>query len=182
MGLLNIFRPSRSIVSRLTWRITVATIISLILILGLIFVIIYVIGAALLGITFGTAMEVTNEKMNTVFSNVEAVVRNNVPEAKKNIYQDDMLFSSVQHMLKLNDEIMGTAIAFNPDYEPKKGQLHAPYAFRTTTGIHTTQLNSRAYNYPEKEWFKKPVELKKACWSEPYVDEGGGGFPMITYS
>ena len=72
MGLLNIFRPSRSIVSRLTWRITVATIISLILILGLIFVIIYVIGAALLGITFGTAMEVTNEKMNTVFSNVEA--------------------------------------------------------------------------------------------------------------
>ena len=174
MGLLNIFRPSRSIVSRLTWRITVATIISLILILGLIFVIIYVIGAALLGITFGTAMEVTNEKMNTVFSNVEAVVRNNVPEAKKNIYQDDMLFSSVQHMLKLNDEIMGTAIAFNPDYEPKKGQLHAPYAFRTTTGIHTTQLNSRAYNYPEKEWFKKPVELKKACWSEPYVDEGGG--------
>ena len=182
MGLLNIFRPSRSIVSRLTWRITVATIISLILILGLIFFIIYIIGATLLGIMFGVAMEVTNEKMNTVFSNVEAVVRNNVPEAKKNIYQDDMLFSSVQHMLKLNDEIMGTAIAFNPNYEPKKGQLHAPYAFRTTTGIHTTQLNSRAYNYPEKEWFKKPVELKKACWSEPYVDEGGGGFPMITYS
>ena len=182
MGLLNIFRPSRSIVSRLTWRITVATIISLILILGLIFVLIYILGVAATGLIFGTAMEVTNEKMNTVFSNVEAVVRNNVPEAKKNIYQDDMLFSSVQHMLKLNEEIMGTAIAFNPDYEPKKGQRYAPYAFRTTTGIHTTQLNSRAYNYPEKEWFKKPVELKKACWSEPYVDEGGGGFPMITYS
>ena len=182
MGLLNIFRPSRSIVSRLTWRITVATIISLILILGLIFFITYVIGATLLGITFGIAMEVTNEKMNTVFSNVETVVRNTVPEAKKNIYQDDMLFFNVQHMLKLNDDIMGTAIAFNPDYEPKKGKLHAPYAFRTSTGIHTTQLNSRVYNYPEKEWYKKPVELKKACWSEPYVDEGGGGFPMITYS
>ena len=182
MGLLNIFRPSRSIVSRLTWRITVATIISLILILGLIFFIIYVVGAALMGITFGTAMEVTNEKMNTVFSNVEAVVRNNVPEAKKNIYQDDMLFFAVQHMLKLNDEIMGAAIAFNPDYEPKKGQLYAPYAYRTSMGIHTTQLNSRAYNYPEKEWFKKPVELKKGYWSEPYVDEGGGNIPMITYS
>ncbi len=182
MGLLNIFRPSRSIVSRLTWRITVATIISLILILGLIFFIIYVVGAALMGITFGAAMEVTNEKMNTVFSNVEAVVRNNVPEAKKNIYQDDMLFFAVQHMLKLNDEIMGAAIAFNPDYEPKKGQLYAPYAYRTSMGIHTTQLNSRAYNYPEKEWFKKPVELKKGYWSEPYVDEGGGNIPMITYS
>ena len=182
MGLLNIFRPSRSIVSRLTWRITVATIISLILILGLIFFIIYVVGAALMGITFGAAMEVTNEKMNTVFSNVEAVVRNNVPEAKKNIYQDDMLFFAVQHMLKLNDEIMGAAIAFNPAVEPKKGQLYAPYAYRTSMGIHTTQLNSRAYNYPEKEWFKKPVELKKGCWSEPYVDEGGGNIPMITYS
>ena len=182
MGLLNIFRPSRSIVSRLTWRITVATVISLILILGLIFFIIYIFGASLLGIVFGTAMKVTNEKMNTVFSNVETVVRNNVPEAKKNIYQDDMLFFAVQHMLKLNDEITGAAIAFNPDYEPKKGKLYAPYAYRTTMGIHTTQLNSRAYNYPEKEWFKKPVELKKGCWSEPYVDEGGGNIPMITYS
>ena len=182
MGLLNIFRPSRSIVSRLTWRITVATVISLILILGLIFFIIYIVGATLLGIMFGAAMEVTNEKMNTVFTNVEAVVRNNVPEAKKNIYQDDMLFFAVQHMLKLNDEIIGAAIAFNPDYEPKKGQLYAPYAYRTSMGIHTTQLNSRAYNYPEKEWFKKPVELKKGYWSEPYVDEGGGNIPMITYS
>ena len=135
-----------------------------------------------MGIMFGAAMEVTNEKMNTVFTNVEAVVRNNVPEAKKNIYQDDMLFFAVQHMLKLNDEIIGAAIAFNPDYEPKKGQLYAPYAYRTSMGIHTTQLNSRAYNYPEKEWFKKPVELKKGYWSEPYVDEGGGNIPMITYS
>ena len=61
MGLLNIFRPSRSIVSRLTWRITVATIISLILILGLIFVLIYILGVAATGLIFGTAMEVTNE-------------------------------------------------------------------------------------------------------------------------
>ena len=77
MGLLNIFRPSRSIVSRLTWRITVATIISLILILGLIFVLIYILGVAATGLIFGTAMEVTNEKMNTVEDWEDAVTKAN---------------------------------------------------------------------------------------------------------
>ena len=83
MGLLNIFRPSRSIVSRLTWRITVATIMALILILGLIFVLIYILGVAATGLIFGTAMEVTNEKMNTVFSNVEAVVEKQCAGSEK---------------------------------------------------------------------------------------------------
>ena len=182
MSIVNIFRPSHSIVSHFTWRIILATIISLILILGVILGIVYLVGAFVFGGLYDTSINVTNEKINNIFCNVEIAVKNNVPEAKQNIKDSSLHYFAVENLLRLNDNIIGTAIAYNPDCEPKKGELYAPYAYRDNTGIHFKQLNSSSYNYPEKEWYKKPVKFKKDFWSEPYIDAGGGDIPMITYS
>ncbi|MDO5447533.1 MAG: SpoIIE family protein phosphatase, partial [Prevotellaceae bacterium] len=37
-------------------------------------------------------------------------------------------------------------------------------------------------DYLSQDWFQIPYMLKKAWWSEPYYDEGGGKQMMITYS
>ena len=182
MSIVNIFRPSHSIVSHLTWRILLATIMSLILILGVILSIVYLVGAFVFSSLYDTSISVTNEKINNIFCNVEIAVKNHVPEAKQNINDSTLHFHSIESLLKLNDDIIGAAIAYNPVYEPKKGELYAPYAYRNSTGIHFKQLDLSNYNYPEKAWYKKPVELKKGFWSEPYIDAGGGDIPMITYS
>ena len=182
MSIVNIFRPSHSIVSHFTWRIILATIISLILILGVILSIVYLVGAFVLGGLYDTSINVTNEKINNIFCNVEIAVKNNVPEAKQDIKDNSLHYFAVENLIRLNDNIIGTAIAYNPDCEPKRGELYAPYAYRDSTGIHFKQLNSSSYNYPEKEWYKKPVKFKKDFWSEPYIDKGGGDIPMITYS
>ena len=159
MSIVNIFRPSHSIVSHLTWRILLATIMSLILILGVILSIVYLVGAFVFSSLYDTSISVTNEKINNIFCNVEIAVKNHVPEAKQNINDSTLHFHCIESLLKLNDDIIGAAIAYNPVYEPKKGELYAPYAYRNSTGIHFKQLNLSNYNYPEKAWYKKPVEL-----------------------
>ena len=115
MSIVNIFRPSHSIVSHFTWRIILATIISLILILGVILSIVYLVGAFVLGGLYDTSINVTNEKINNIFCNVEIAVKNNVPEAKQNIKDSSLHYFAVENLIRLNDNIIGTAIAYNPD-------------------------------------------------------------------
>ncbi|MBO4769138.1 MAG: SpoIIE family protein phosphatase, partial [Bacteroidales bacterium] len=43
-------------------------------------------------------------------------------------------------------------------------------------------LATEEYNYPEQEWFVKPLKSNKGYWSEPYIDEGGGDILMTTFS
>jgi sigma-B regulation protein RsbU (phosphoserine phosphatase) len=127
-------------------------------------------------------MKVSNEKMNNVFSTVEVAVSNNTPEVEDNLYDDHRQYFAVEHLLKLNSNIMGAAVAYNPDYEPKKGQPFSPYAYRNGTDIYTKQLNTPEYDYLHQEWYTKPLAEGKGTWSEPYIDEGGGEVGMITYS
>jgi sigma-B regulation protein RsbU (phosphoserine phosphatase) len=152
------------------------------LFLALLFTILWLLGAYIFGAYVHTAMKVSNEKMNNVFSTVEVAVSNNTPEVEDNLYDDHRQYFAVEHLLKLNSNIMGAAVAYNPDYEPKKGQPFSPYAYRNGTDIYTKQLNTPEYDYLHQEWYTKPLAEGKGTWSEPYIDEGGGEVGMITYS
>ena len=83
-------------------------------------------------------------------------------------------FYAVEHLLALNPNIMGAAVAYNPDCEPRKGEPFSPYAYHDSTGIHTKQLNTKEYDYLHQEWYTKPISEGKGVWSDPYLDEGGG--------
>ena len=86
-------------------------------------------------------------------------------------------------MLKLNRrKLWERPFVFTQTTRPKKGQRYAPYAFRTTTGIHTTQLNSRAYNYPEKSGLRSRGTEKALLVGAIRGRRRGRIFPMITYS
>ena len=182
MKLSKIFHREHTIASRLTWRVVGTMTIVITLFLALLFTILWLLGAYIFGAYVHTAMKVSNEKMNNVFSTVEVAVSNNTPEVEDNLYDDHRQYFAVEHLLKLNSNIMGAAVAYNPDYEPKKGQLFSPYAYRNGTDIYTKQLNTPEYDYLHQEWYTKPLAEGKGTWSEPYIDEGGGEVGMITYS
>ena len=152
------------------------------LVSALIVLIVWGIGTALLSGLFWTAMNVSNEKINNAFSVVEIAVSNNSPEALEYIGKEGNDYFAVEHLLQLNPNIIGAAIALNPDYEPRKGQRFAPYAYRDSTGIRTKMLNSTSYDYLHKEWYTVPLDSGKGIWSEPYVDVDGSKKMMITYS
>lgn len=182
MKLPRIFKRKSSIAKRLAWRIILSMTVVFTGILAFILIIIWAFGTVLLvGINFA-AMQVSTEKINNVFVTVETAVTNNVPEVKENLGNDKRLYFAQENLLTLNPNIIGSAVAYNPAYGPKKGQPFSPYAYRDSMGIHTKQLTDEKYDYQHQEWYEEPMEQGKGTWSEPYVDKGGGEIPMITYS
>ncbi len=182
MKLPRIFKHKSSIANRLTWRVILSMTVVFTAILAFILFIICIAGSILLLLLNVTAIQVSNEKINNVFATVETAVTNNVPEVQENMGNDQRLYFAQENLLVLNPNIVGAAVAYNPSYEPKKGQPFSPYAYRDSTGIHTKQLTDKEYDYQHQEWYQRPIEMGKGVWSEPYIDKGGGEVPMITYS
>lgn len=182
MKLPKIFKSSSSIANHLTWRVVGTITLIFTLISALIFIITWGVGFGLLMALYKTEMNASSEKINSIFSAVEIAVQNNKPEVVESLRENDNEFFAVKHLLKLNPNIVGAAVAYNPDFEPRKGEPFAPYAYRDGDTIKTRQLNTPEYDYLNKEWYKKPIEVKEGWWSEPYVDKGGGEIPMTTFS
>ena len=182
MKLPRIFKRKSSIAKRLTWRVILSMTVVFTAILAFILFIICIAGFILLLLLNVTAIQVSNERINNVFATVETAVTNNVPEVQENMGNDHRLYFAQENLLVLNPNIVGAAVAYNPNYEPKKGQPFSPYAYRDSTGIHTKQLTDKEYDYQHQEWYQRPIELGEGVWSEPYIDKGGGEVPMITYS
>ena len=127
-------------------------------------------------------LQTTNLEITDVLDQVETTVRNNVWPVRKTLPAPDSLWSLARRIVDCNPFVSGTAIALVEDYYPKMGRLFSPYAYRNGDRIDTLQLGKESYNYPEKEWFYKPLETGEGYWSEPYYDTGGGEMLMTTYS
>ena len=128
-------------------------------------------------------IEIANQRINSMLVGVEVAVENVIPKVMDNLDTPDEYYAIVQQILELNDPIIGSAIAFEPNYYPKKGVYFSPYAYRTVNGtIETKQLGSSEYEYHSMDWYQIPKLLKKNYWSEPYYDTGGGEQMMTTYS
>ncbi|MFH2142185.1 MAG: SpoIIE family protein phosphatase [Bacteroidota bacterium] len=94
----------------------------------------------------------------------------------------DSLLSFLHTVLTNNENVYGAAIAFEPDYYSEKGRYFSPYAYRDGDSIKTMFLGGTNYEYFYMDWYQIPKMINTPYWSEPYYDEGGGGFLMATYS
>ena len=185
MKLPNIFKRKRSIARRLTWRVILTVTLVFATISTFIFGIIWVVGSALLVAFTNKDMDVANEKISNVFTNIEVAVANNKAVVEENIGDGAKLYDAQKHLLSLNPNILGAAVAYNPDSKRMRGRKSAAFAYRDgrdSASISTKQLNNKKYNYLNKEWFIKAREEGEGSWSEPYLDAGGSNIPTITYS
>ena len=161
MKLPKMFRREHTIAGRLTWRVVGWMTVIMTVILALIFGVMWLVGVVGLSGYYKLYMEVYDEKINNVFSAVEVAISNNRPEVEENIDREGREFYAVEHLLALNPNIMGAAVAYNPDCEPRKGEPFSPYAYHDSTGIHTKQLNTKEYDYLHQEWYTKPIQAGK---------------------
>lgn len=125
------------------------------------------------------ALEV--EKMLT---DVESATHSYIWLAKENKDNPDYMYTLTHKMVEYNPTIVGSAVAYEPNYFPKKGLWCSPYSYlnQKTGEIESSQLGAENYHYHEMEWYKVPVETKDNNWCNPYYDEGGGEQLMTTYS
>lgn len=104
---------------------------------------------------------------------------------KENLKNPDSLRKIITAIVKNNDLIVGSGIAFVPQYYKTKGKYFMPYAsFKNGKDgeIVYQELGGADYDYPCMDWYLIPKSLKQNYWSEPYYDDGGGNIIMSTYS
>lgn len=121
-------------------------------------------------------------QIHGVLMTVEATMRHSEWMIEENISNPDSLRRIVTAVVRNNDLIVGSGIAFNPYYYKEKGYYFMPYAFMDGERITYQILGDKTYDYPCVDWFLIPKLLKKSYWSEPYYDQGGGNIIMSAYS
>ncbi|MEI7831468.1 MAG: SpoIIE family protein phosphatase [Prolixibacteraceae bacterium] len=140
-----------------------------------------------------TIKETTRENAiflaNNTVNSIEQVLNpiEKIPEIiarmmESSFLTEDSLIPFLQSVLKNNKTIYGSAIAYEPNYFPKRGLYYAPYVYRQGDSISTTFLGSETYEYFYMDWFQIPEMTQSPYWSEPYFDEGGANILMTTYS
>lgn len=174
--------PFRSIAGRLTFRVTATILVIFTVITALIYAFVWALGFGAGLFYYRQKTDRSNEKINGILSSVETAVANNQLEIDENINAPDKMFDITEHILQQNPNIVGSAVAFRPNFYPQKGRQFAPYAYRQDSLILTKQLGSASYDYHHMDWYEGPMKEGKGYWSNPYLDEGGGEIPMITYS
>ena len=125
---------------------------------------------------------IAGQRIDATLVSVEVAMRNHIKDIRENLNDPDALYRITQRMLEDNSTIVGSAIAFRPNYYPEKGVWFAPYSYRKAGAISTKQLGSADYDYHQMDWYQTTDSLKSDYWSEPYFDKGGGEAQMTTYS
>lgn len=116
---------------------------------------------------------------------VESTLKQTTWLIEKNRNHPDSLRNIIMPIVSGNDLIVGSGIAFIPEYYKEKGKYFMPYASAESSqsqDIKYQVLGGTDYDYPCMDWYLIPQLLKKSYWSEPYYDTGGGNTIMSTYS
>lgn len=58
----------------------------------------------------------------------------------------------------------------------------SPYLYRKDGVIMETTLMDSSYHIDQQAWLRLPIDTRKAIWTEPYFDAGGGEIWMRTRS
>ena len=125
----------------------------------------------------------TIHQIDAILHAVEIAVENTAWVVPQVLDSPDSLYKITERLLRNNEFIYGSAIAFEPNYYKSEGQYFSPYSYRGKNGnIRSRQLGTDTYNYHYMDWYQIPKLLDKAYWCEPYYDDGGGEKMMTTYS
>jgi sigma-B regulation protein RsbU (phosphoserine phosphatase) len=93
------------------------------------------------------------------------------------------LRSALRAFVSGDERIYGSAAAYAPfAFDPSLEGFSPYYYDPPGQTIATSNLANDDYRYWERAWYAPVAETGNSQWSEPYVDEGGGGAWMITYS
>ena len=111
---------------------------------------------------------------------VETAVRNSGWVVAEHLADPEYMYRIARELVANNENIIGSAVAFEPDFYRERGRLFAPYACVSTNGQMTSfPLPSE---YPSQEWYRAAKESRTARWCEPYFDKGGGEVMMSTFA
>jgi sigma-B regulation protein RsbU (phosphoserine phosphatase) len=124
----------------------------------------------------------TVHSIDGVLEAAEKIPDNLAPIIENSEYDEKNLQSFLKPIVRNNQEIFGSCVAFEPYTYAKDRYFFAPYYYKENDSIKYKILGDSLYNYFYLDWYQIPKMLDKPVWTEPYFDENGGNIIMSTYS
>jgi sigma-B regulation protein RsbU (phosphoserine phosphatase) len=100
-------------------------------------------------------------------------------------FTDDTVYDMLAENVAQSPIVYGACLAFEPGTRRPGDELFAPYVCRDGDGLRRMNIDQNVYDWyrdPAFTWYRRPKELRRGVWSEPYFDEGAGGILMSTFS
>ena len=148
-------------------------------------------------VAFSTSRMMANEAHSTVenvvkatvghidrqMASVESAVENSAWIVGERLADPDYMFRITGELVQNNPFIVGSTIAFEPNFFPSKGYYYSAFSYKNEKGeIKRIQQGDETFKYHGMDWYRIPKESKKSSWCEPYFDDGGAKVMMCTYS
>ena len=121
-------------------------------------------------------------QIDNVMNSVETAVHSIAWLIPTALEDSEYMYSLTRKLIESSPYILGSAIAFEPDYFPDKGRYFSPYSYHNGDSIVSIQLGTADYDYHYMDCYQIPKLLNSRYWSEPYYDTGGANKIMTTYS
>lgn len=126
--------------------------------------------------------ESTVNKVDRILFGMARIPENLAVLLEHSNFSEKDLQEMLKMVVKVNPEVYGSAIAFEPCFEGRKEKFYSFYAYRNNDSVILTTLGNESYNYFMMDWYQVPKVKREPYWTEPYFDEGGGNILMSTYS
>ena len=148
-------------------------------------------------VAFSTSKMMENEARSTIenvvkaavgridsqMASVESAVGNSAWIVAERISDPDYMFGITGELVQNNPFIVGSTVAFEPNFFPSKGYYYSAFSCNDGKGgIKRISQGGETFKYHGMDWYRIPKESGKPSWCEPYFDEGGAEVMMCTYS
>ena len=105
-------------------------------------------------------------RVSSYMNAVETATNSNGWMAQEFMNPDSLLVFT-HRLVQLNSHVSGCSITTEPDVFPEQGPYSA-YSIREGDSVVT--VKEAAYDYYNQIWYKKPKNLARPCWTDPYND------------
>ena len=128
-------------------------------------------------------LQLTNERVSSMLNAVQVSTINNVDEVSKHLKKPEDVFDAMESELRLNPHIIGSALAFVPDFFPSEGHWFEPYVLRKEgVQFERSQIGSASHDYFQSDWYRGALESQGGYWSDPFFDEAGAKAMICTFA
>ena len=95
----------------------------------------------------------------------------------------DSIYNATRLAVSTLRENTSMAVAFVPDYFPKKGHFYEMCSTRfSEDSIFTRQIGSVDHDYTQMEWYQNGFVHDSCWWCEPYLDNAGARTYVVSCS
>jgi len=103
--------------------------------------------------------------------------------AEKHLDQPELIYDDTRLAVSSLRAHTSMAVAFIPDYYPKKGHFYEICSSRITEdSVYMRQIGSASHDYTQMEWWQNGFVHDSCWWCEPYLDNAGARTYVVSCS